>query len=70
MEDEKMYEILEMNTEPDGHLIVRVAINENRSVFFSFQETPTQEQIDAEVQKLLQAEEELKKQPLNISSIN
>ena len=55
-----MYSVVEKQIDLSGSYIVRVTINENRTHFFTFEEDPSQEQIDRAVQSLLEREERLR----------
>ena len=49
--------IHEVYLDPADKYRVRVALDETESVFFKFQEFPTQEMVQAEVDKLIAARE-------------
>lgn len=49
-----MYEIITLEQELSGFYYVRVKVSDDESIFLKFQEEPSQQQVDEEVQKYLE----------------
>lgn len=49
-----MYEIITIEEKNSGFYYVQAKVSDNESIFLKFQEEPSQQQVDEEVQKYLE----------------